>query len=176
MRTLSTGHSIAEMHGLEESVEKMRRAGATPLAIDSFSHYYRLLAEGETGLVAESEIEPAHDVPDAERLPEADDAEREALDRASLHPDSPRVEWAWPDDSTLDVPLWPLAHSAIDLLTNGPLERLAPCARCRWLFIDTSRNRSRRWCSMEECGTSVKKQRYVERRRARRRSSSRSSR
>jgi UTP--glucose-1-phosphate uridylyltransferase len=71
----------AEADGLEESVEKMRRAGATRPAIDSFGHYYRLLAEGETGLLPESEIEPAGDVPDAEELPEANEAGREALDR-----------------------------------------------------------------------------------------------
>jgi UTP--glucose-1-phosphate uridylyltransferase len=69
------------MEALEESVEKMRRAGATRPAIDAFSHYYRLLAEGETGLLAESEIEPADDVPDAEELPGAGEAGREALDR-----------------------------------------------------------------------------------------------
>jgi predicted RNA-binding Zn ribbon-like protein len=115
-------------------------------------------------------------VPQQDALRGLADAEREALERASLRPDAPVFEWSWPDDASLDAPLWPLAHAAIDLLTTGPLERLAPCARCRWLFIDTSRNRSRRWCSMEECGTSVKKRRYVERRRARRRSGSRSSR
>jgi UTP--glucose-1-phosphate uridylyltransferase len=69
------------MSGLEESVEKMRRAGAVSPAIDSFSHYYRRLAEGDTGLLPESEIEPARDVPDAEELPEAGQAGREELDR-----------------------------------------------------------------------------------------------
>jgi UTP--glucose-1-phosphate uridylyltransferase len=59
----------------------MRRAGATRPAIDSFTHYYRLLAEGETGLLAEADIEPVHDLPDAEELPEPGDAGREALDR-----------------------------------------------------------------------------------------------
>ncbi|HEX2232675.1 MAG TPA: UTP--glucose-1-phosphate uridylyltransferase [Thermoleophilaceae bacterium] len=70
-----------EARGLDESVEKMRRAGATRPAIDSFSHYYRLLAEGETGLLPESEIEPARDLQDAEQLPEAGQEGREALDR-----------------------------------------------------------------------------------------------
>jgi UTP--glucose-1-phosphate uridylyltransferase len=66
--------------GLAESVEKMRGAGASGPAIDSFTHYYRRLAEGETGLLPESEIEPAGDVPDAERLPDPGPA-AEALDR-----------------------------------------------------------------------------------------------
>ena len=71
----------AEADGLEESVETMSRAGASRPAIESFSHYYRRLAEGETGLLPESEIEPARDVPDAEELPDAGEAGRETLDR-----------------------------------------------------------------------------------------------
>jgi len=57
-------------------------------------------------------------------------------------------------------------------MTEGPLERLKTCGRCRWLFLDTTKNRSRRWCSTEGCGTDVKKERYVARRRARRSGSS----
>jgi len=132
----------------------------------------------ELRVTVDSVLRPlAHDRnPPQDALRALADAEREALEHASLRPEAPAFEWSWPEDPALDAPLWPLAHAAVDLLTTGPLERLAPCGRCRWLFIDTSRNRSRRWCSMEECGTSVKKRRYVERRRARRRSSSRSSR
>jgi predicted RNA-binding Zn ribbon-like protein len=60
----------------------------------------------------------------------------------------------------LERPLWPLAVSALDLLRHGPLDRLKACEDCPWLFLDTSRNRSRRWCSMEDCGTRVKMRRY----------------
>jgi hypothetical protein len=42
------------------------------------------------------------------------------------------------------------------------------CCGCRWLFVDESRNMSRRWCTMEECGTHEKVRRYLERRAARR--------
>jgi predicted RNA-binding Zn ribbon-like protein len=34
------------------------------------------------------------------------------------------------------------------------------CAQCSWLFVDRSRNGSRRWCSMGECGAQVKMRRY----------------
>jgi UTP--glucose-1-phosphate uridylyltransferase len=68
------------MDGLEQSVEKMREEGLADAAIDSFAHYYRLLKEGESGMLPESEIEPLEDVPDAEELPELDDPE--LLDRA----------------------------------------------------------------------------------------------
>jgi predicted RNA-binding Zn ribbon-like protein len=63
----------------------------------------------------------------------------------------------------LERPLWPLAVAALDLLRGGPLDRLKVCASCPWLFIDTSRNRSRRWCSMDECGVRIKMRRYRER-------------
>jgi predicted RNA-binding Zn ribbon-like protein len=61
----------------------------------------------------------------------------------------------WDDD-----PLSALAVAALDLLRSGRLERLKACEDCPWLFLDLSRNHSRRWCSMEDCGTRVKMRRY----------------
>ena len=69
------------MEGLDASVEKMRREGVPEPAVETFAHYYRRLAEGESGLLPESEIEPVDDVADAEVLPEAGEDGREALDR-----------------------------------------------------------------------------------------------
>jgi predicted RNA-binding Zn ribbon-like protein len=65
--------------------------------------------------------------------------------------------------------LWPVAHAATALLTSGDLDRLKLCAGCHWVFLDSSRNHSRRWCTMEVCGTDEKKRRYVAKRAARRR-------
>jgi predicted RNA-binding Zn ribbon-like protein len=62
--------------------------------------------------------------------------------------------------------LGPLVAAAVDLLRTGPLDRLKLCDACPWLFLDTSRNHSRRWCSMNECGGRLKMRRYRERRRA----------
>ena len=50
-------------------------------------------------------------------------------------------------------PLRPVAHAAVQLLTAGELDRIKVCGGCRFLFIDESKNRSRRWCSMDDCGT-----------------------
>jgi UTP--glucose-1-phosphate uridylyltransferase len=61
------------MDGLDQSIEKMREEGIADAAIDSFAHYYRLLKEGESGMLPESVIEPLEDVQDAEKLPEPDD-------------------------------------------------------------------------------------------------------
>lgn len=60
--------------GLEACTQKMRDAGVAGVAIDTFAELYERLAAGETGLIAESEIEPVDAVPDAEELPEADAA------------------------------------------------------------------------------------------------------
>jgi UTP--glucose-1-phosphate uridylyltransferase len=56
--------------GLQASVEKMRREGLPEPAIDTFSHYYRQLAEGERGMLPESEIEPVRDVQELDDLPD----------------------------------------------------------------------------------------------------------
>ena len=91
-----------------------------------------------------------------------------ALEHARLVGDDGGFAWSWPEPDALEAPLWPVAHASAELLTDGPLDRLRRCANCRWLFLDQSKNRSRRWCSMNDCGTAVKKRRYVERRRERR--------
>jgi predicted RNA-binding Zn ribbon-like protein len=62
--------------------------------------------------------------------------------------------------------LLPAIVAAVDLLRDASrLRRLKLCGQCRWLFLDHSRNRSRRWCSMSECGAQVKMRRYRARRR-----------
>jgi len=64
---------------------------------------------------------------------------------------------------------WPVAVSAVRLLTSGPLDRVKACAAeagCIGLFLDTSKNRSRRWCTMDGCGVDAKIERQASRRRA----------
>jgi predicted RNA-binding Zn ribbon-like protein len=68
-------------------------------------------------------------------------------------------EWAWRGRHP-DRPLWPIAVAAVDLLRSDRLARVKRCDNCRWLFVDRSRNGSRRWCSMDECGVHVKMRRY----------------
>jgi predicted RNA-binding Zn ribbon-like protein len=63
--------------------------------------------------------------------------------------------------------LWrPIALAAAELLSSPEIGRIKRCAQCPWLFVDHSRNRSRRWCSMDDCGTAVKMERYIARRAA----------
>ncbi len=70
------------------------------------------------------------------------------------------LDWATPDTGDLDAPMWPIAHSAGELLLSGSLERVGECPSCGWLFLDISRNGTRRWCSMATCGTRDKMSRY----------------
>jgi len=92
----------------------------------------------------------------------------EALAHGSLVRQGDAFVWDWSNNEELQSVLWPVAHSAMELLTLGDLPRVKRCGRCSWLFLDATKNRSRRWCSMEGCGTHEKSERFVERRRAKR--------
>ncbi len=83
----------------------------------------------------------------------------EAVAHARLMQHDGGFELSW-DGDDLRRPLWPIATAAVDLLRAGPLDRLKTCANCPWLFVDRSRNRSRRWCTMDECGVHLKMRRY----------------
>ncbi len=72
--------------------------------------------------------------------------------------------WSWRRDRTLLRPVRPVVHAAVELLMSDRLDRVKGCGACRFLFLDESRNSSRRWCSMEDCGTTEKIRRYVARR------------
>jgi predicted RNA-binding Zn ribbon-like protein len=90
----------------------------------------------------------------------------EALSRLKIQPSAGGFEWSWiVDGNDLDRMLWPIIRSAAELLTSEELGRVRQCARngCDWLFVDTSKNRSRRWCSMGMCGSRVKARRYYQR-------------
>ena len=58
-----------------------------------------------------------------------------------------------------------LLAAVADIQCAGTWERLKACAAddCQWAFYDVSRNRSRTWCSMEECGNREKTRRYRQR-------------
>jgi len=51
-----------------------------------------------------------------------------------------------------------LAAAAAKVAIEARINRIKICPAddCRWAFYDTSRNRSRQWCSMEVCGNRAK--------------------
>jgi predicted RNA-binding Zn ribbon-like protein len=90
-------------------------------------------------------------------------AYRSAMGRSAIarpSPDTYEVTWLAGASSDPAAALWPVSHSAGELLLSGPLERLGECPGCGWLFLDTSRNGARRWCSMATCGSRDKMARY----------------
>ena len=104
--------------------------------------------------------------PPAPRLESLRRINGEAIAHGSLVRQGGAFSWDWTKDEELVSVLWPVVQAAIELLTSDALQRVKRCGRCSWLFLDGTKNRSRRWCSMEGCGTQEKSQRFVERRRA----------
>ncbi len=104
------------------------------------------------------------------RTPEPSDIEQlnaflpEANKRRGIVPAGGGYEWGWLEDPDipLDRVLWPIVYSAAGLLTWSELDRVRLCRAddCGWLFVDASRNRSRRWCDMSDCGNRAKARRF----------------
>ena len=91
-----------------------------------------------------------------------------ALAHLQVVPQQTRFVWEWmAEEGELDRMLWPVVRAAADLLTSEQLESVKLCMAedCGWLFLDASRNGSRRWCSMRECGNRAKVNRFNARQR-----------
>jgi predicted RNA-binding Zn ribbon-like protein len=89
------------------------------------------------------------------------------LSRAMVHacvaPQGDAFAWEWTDgEGTPGRALWPAVRAAADLLTSPDLRAVRMCAAgdCAWLFLDTSKNHSRRWCNMKTCGNRAKMRRH----------------
>lgn len=93
----------------------------------------------------------------------------EAMAKLRLTSQGREFTWEWEGmEDALDAMLWPLARCAAELLTSEDRHRLGQCADdrgCGWLFLDMSKNQSRRWCEMEDCGNRAKALRHYRRER-----------
>ena len=77
-----------------------------------------------------------------------------------------QVRWTWRQDArSSDYVLYPVLTAATDLLTSGSRGLVRQCAdaNCGWLFLDRSNARTRRWCSMADCGNRNKARKYYRR-------------
>jgi predicted RNA-binding Zn ribbon-like protein len=86
---------------------------------------------------------------------------------AALHrrlmPTDGQFAWTWSGaEQQAEIPSWKLAQAASDLLVSSDAERVKDCGdpTCRWLFLDTSKNHTRRWCDMKTCGNRMKARRH----------------
>ena len=88
---------------------------------------------------------------------------KEARNHQRLAWSGTRLAWEWPSSECgPDLPVWILSLSTARLLTSDQMPLLRACEKpdCRWLFLDTSKNHSRRWCDMKICGNRMKARRF----------------
>jgi predicted RNA-binding Zn ribbon-like protein len=104
--------------------------------------------------------------PEDEDLNILNSALSEAMCHIRIVPQTGGFQWDWmAGPENLDRVLWPVIRSAADLLTSEELSDTRVCAseNCDWLFLDTSKNHSRRWCNMKTCGNRAKAKRHYQR-------------
>jgi len=77
--------------------------------------------------------------------------------------DAATLAWTWSAAAgRAALPVWLLAERAAELLLAPTLRQLRACEAdtCRWLFLDTSKSHTRRWCDMKVCGNRMKARRF----------------
>jgi predicted RNA-binding Zn ribbon-like protein len=150
-----------EAAALGETARQQPRAAADALAqaLTLREALYGIFSARAAGLPA-----PASD------LRTINKAIGKAMTRAGLSPSAAGgFEWSWPDAPLgVDRVAWWVARSASELLTSKDLTGVRECAGydCGRLFMDGTKNRSRRWCDMASCGNRAKGRRHYERRKA----------
>jgi predicted RNA-binding Zn ribbon-like protein len=105
-------------------------------------------------------------VPDPAALERLNGELARTLGLARVMPAEGGYSWSWAEGDALDDMLAPIARAAADMLVDdAELSRVRICAAddCDWLFLDTTKNRSRQWCSMASCGNRAKARRHYQR-------------
>jgi predicted RNA-binding Zn ribbon-like protein len=139
----------------EQHPQLARRTFADAISLrEAISRTFSALADG-----------PRPDTADLEHI-------NAALPRALAHLEVAETEggfeWRWRHDAdALDCMLWPVARSAAELLLGEPAH-VGTCEMdtCGWQFVDSSRNHSRRWCTMGDCGNRAKARRFYKKRKS----------
>lgn len=129
-----------------------RALAAAVLVREAIAAVFQALARGER-------------VP-AEPLARLDAACREARTNQTLRLEGGKVALGWRDvPPSIDWTVWAAALDAARILLSAERDRVRQCgdAQCGWLFLDTSRNGSRRWCTMKACGNRNKARSFYSR-------------
>lgn len=126
-------------------------------AVDLREHLYQIFSA-----VAASET------PSGVAMSRLNDTFGQALSQLVLKPLDGGAGLGWRSSVDANLPLWLMAVSAADLLTSDQQDRIKQCPgeRCGWIFLDATRNRSRRWCEDATCGNRERARRYYQRHRA----------
>jgi predicted RNA-binding Zn ribbon-like protein len=147
-------HALGEVAGSEAAIEAL--------------HAVRELREATArvcyALVAEK-TPPPGDIRTLERCFLAADQQRELCWRSPLHDPKARanITWQWRRaESNPYLPIWMLSQAVAELLLSDRVTQIKTCdvETCRWLFLDTSKNHTRRWCNMRVCGNRMKARRF----------------
>lgn len=141
---------------------------------DALAVFHRAIALRETIFRVFTAI-ALGSIPNGADLSALNSARTEALGHSRIRRSGTAFVIDWDHPRALDRMLWPIAISTGDVLASESLSRVRQCSgsTCDWLFLDTSRNQMRRWCSMSACGNRAKVRRFLQRRRKRVRGSSR---
>ena len=102
--------------------------------------------------------------PSTSSLPTLERFFRTSSAHTRLVRDGGGLKWDWAADaeSAPEFPLWILTRAASHLMLSDSIDRVRSCSNpaCRWLFLDTSKNQTRRWCDMKICGNRMKARRF----------------
>lgn len=163
---------FCEQSGLLLHAEAMRvieRSHDMPRAAEQTLHSARELREALFAVFMA--VVEHKQIPD-EALARVNGAIQYSAQHARLAP--VRSGFAWEFDPVasperpFDPILWPIARAAAELLASAELALVRTCSSqtCQWLFLDTSKNHHRRWCSMKICGNRAKVQKFYARKKS----------
>ena len=110
-----------------------------------------------------------HEQPEEDDLSELNWNVQRAIVAARLEPGDQSLVWdTEPQRTTIAGCLGLIALSAAGLFTSDRADRVRECGNhtCGWLFLDLSKNRSRKWCDMSDCGNVAKARRYYAKKKA----------
>ncbi|HSN54584.1 MAG TPA: ABATE domain-containing protein [Candidatus Sulfomarinibacteraceae bacterium] len=155
--------AAAGLIGLDEADRFRREARADPAAAEA---RFASAVEIREAVYSVCSALAAGRVPPRPELAILNGALRDALPNLELGLRGDGCCWRWGDASSVtDRILWPVVRSTADLVTSDRACLIRECAgeSCRWLFLASSRNPSRKWCSMSSCGNRVKARRHYAR-------------
>jgi predicted RNA-binding Zn ribbon-like protein len=140
---------------LTRSQTRRLRGGVRPAALRAVKEFRETMARILYTVMDEK-------MPPADAIKKLNHYVQEAQSARRLRWGLTRFDVSWTESDTEELPVWLLAQSAFELLTSDGMERVRACANaeCRWLFLDTSKNHSRRWCDMAVCGNRMKARRF----------------
>jgi predicted RNA-binding Zn ribbon-like protein len=161
---LSWGRQVGLLASEEQPLSDVH-SRSTPMAMEETVARARALREMIHRVVS-AVVEGA--APDGDDLSALNRAVSQTLSRLRLvHMGGTRFAWEWEAGTEAERVLWGVARSAANLLVSSDLDRVQICdgPGCGWMFVDGSRNRSRRWCDSRDCGNRERVRQHLARKR-----------